>query len=616
MTHLLEKTVRSSQIANGKLAQADLVRFLHLRRSDMFPRPRHLKTAWGQERRVFYIGEHHLHERSRGPGVQQAAPNLRVVTPYLLTWEPEEKPYLIELCKTLFPEYAIFDYIFRYYSPMFIHFIRDFQSLYGENEGEIVSLLSQTTWDATWAWMKSLIQAELEKQGSPSAFTSLAVTPDDGTAQNNLSDGIPDSDMKKNIKLITADDFLPTRKPKPGNGNGHKPRPFDFLIVGAGFAGSVLAERLARGSGQNVLVIDQRNHIAGNAYDHYDQHGLLVHKYGPHIFHTNSKEVFAYLSQFTEWRPYEHRVRASVDGQLVPIPINLDTVNLLYGLNLTSFELQDWFDSVAEQVEQIKTSEDVVVSKVGHELYEKFFRNYTRKQWGLDPSELDASVTARVPVRLNRDDRYFGDTFQSMPRYGYTKMFENILDHPRIKVMLNTSYRDIVDMVPHRKVIFTGPVDEYFDHRFGRLPYRSLEFEFRTFDENLRQPVAVINYPNEHAYTRATEFKHLTGQEHHKTSIVYEYPCSNGDPYYPIPRPENAELYKKYKQLAEATPDVYFAGRLGTYRYYNMDQVTAQALSLYARIMGLKKNEAAGSFTPARFQIDIPCPLLVTQVID
>ena len=363
---------------------------------------------------------------------------------------------------------------------------------------------------------------------------------------------------------------------------------FDYLIVGAGFAGSVLAERLAAGSGKRVLIVDRRNHIGGNAYDHYDDAGILVHKYGPHIFHTNSTAVVEYLSRFTAWRRYEHRVRASVDGQLLPIPINLDTINQLYGLRLTAFEVEAFFASVAEPREEIRTSEDVVVARVGRELYQKFFRNYTRKQWGLDPSELDAAVTARVPTRTNRDDRYFGDTFQSMPAHGYTRMFERMLDHPNIKILLNADYREVVDVVPHREVIYTGPVDEYFDFRYGKLPYRSLEFRHETLNEEWHQPAPVVNYPNEHEYTRVTEFKYLTGQQHPKTSIVFEYPRAEGDPYYPIPRPENAELYKRYKALADETPGVWFVGRLATYKYYNMDQVVAQALTTYAKITGAK----------------------------
>jgi UDP-galactopyranose mutase len=366
---------------------------------------------------------------------------------------------------------------------------------------------------------------------------------------------------------------------------------FDYLVVGAGFAGCVIAERLAAGLGKRVLLVDRRPHIGGNAYDHYDEHGVLVHKYGPHIFHTNSKEVFSYLSRFTEWFPYQHRVRAWVDGRLVPIPINLDTINTLYGTSFTSFQLAEFFKSVAEPRAQLKTSEDVIVSQVGRELYEKFFRNYTRKQWGCDPSELDAAVTARVPVRTNRDDRYFTDAYQAMPRHGFTRMFERMVAHPNIKILLNTDYKEIEGCVLYEEVVFTGPIDEYFDYRFGRLPYRSLSFTFETIDAPQVQPVAVVNYPNDNLYTRVTEFKHLTGQEHPKTTRVYEFPQAEGDPYYPIPRPENAALYKQYQDLAEATPGVHFVGRLGTYKYYNMDQVVAQALTTYSRIAGRRRSE-------------------------
>jgi len=360
---------------------------------------------------------------------------------------------------------------------------------------------------------------------------------------------------------------------------------FDYLIVGAGFAGSVMAERLAEDAGKKVLIIDKRPHIGGNAYDHHNEAGVLVHKYGPHIFHTNSKPVFEYLSRFTDWHPYQHRVQAWVDGQLLPIPINLETVNRMYGLNLTSFEVDAFFAKQAEKRPQIRTSEDVIVSKVGRELYEKFFRNYTRKQWDLDPSELDAQVTARVPVRTNRDDRYFTDTYQAMPKHGLTRMFEKMLAHPNIKILLNADYREVQKMIPHKEVIYTGPVDEYFDYRYGRLPYRSLQFDFQTLNKEWHQPVAVINYPNENLYTRVTEFKHLTGQEHPKTTLVYEYPTSGGDPYYPIPRAENNELYRKYQMLAASTRGVHFSGRLGTYKYYNMDQVVAQSLALYSKIV-------------------------------
>lgn len=360
---------------------------------------------------------------------------------------------------------------------------------------------------------------------------------------------------------------------------------FDYLIVGAGFAGSVLAERLANLTNKKILVIDKRDHIGGNAYDYYNNDGILIHKYGPHIFHTNSKEVFEYLGQFTPWRPYEHKVLASVDGQLVPVPINLNTINQLYGLNLSSSEVEDFFASKAEKVAGVKTSEDVVVSKVGRELYEKFFRGYTRKMWDLDPSELDASVTARVPTRTNRDDRYFTDTYQAMPLYGYTQMFRNMLTHPNIKIMLNTDYKEIIDTIPFKNLIFTGPVDEYFNYCYGKLPYRSLEFKFETIDGEVFQPTGTVNYPNEQLYTRITDFKYLTGQKHPKTAVVYEFPKAEGDPYYPVPRPENAELYKKYQQLAASMKNTYFVGRLATYKYYNMDQVVAQALTTFKKIV-------------------------------
>jgi UDP-galactopyranose mutase len=380
-------------------------------------------------------------------------------------------------------------------------------------------------------------------------------------------------------------------------------KPYDYLIVGAGFAGSVLAERLARGSGKRVLVIDKRSHIGGNAYDEKDAAGVLMHRYGPHIFHTNSEEIFKYLSQFTKWRPYEHRVLADIRGLLVPMPINRTTLNELYNLELaTDEEAEAYLASRAEPVEKIVTSEDVVVSKVGRELYETFFQGYTRKQWGLDPSQLDKSVTARVPTRTNRDDRYFGDEFQFMPKHGYTRMFERMVRHPNIHVMTQTDYRDVKDVVPHRRVIYTGPIDEYFGFRFGRLPYRSLRFEHLVLDKPWHQPVAVVNYPQTNDYTRVTEYKHLTGQEHARTALTYEYPSAEGDPYYPIPKPENQELFKTYERLALATPDVWFVGRLATYRYYNMDQIVGQALATFRRI-----NEAVPAESQAS-SITIPSP--------
>ncbi|GAB3417832.1 UDP-galactopyranose mutase [Niabella aquatica] len=364
---------------------------------------------------------------------------------------------------------------------------------------------------------------------------------------------------------------------------------FDYLIVGCGFAGSVLAERLASQLNKKVLIIDKRNHVGGNAFDYYNEQGILVHKYGPHIFHTNSKEIFLYLGQFTQWRPYEHHVLASVDGQLVPVPINLNTINALYNLNLDTSSVETYLKSRSEHVVSVATAEDVVVNSVGKDLYEKFFKTYTQKQWDMDPSELDSSVTARVPARYNRDNRYFTDTYQAMPLHGYTKMFNNMLSHKNIHIMLNTDYKDVKDSLPHKATIFTGPVDYFFDYCYGKLPYRSIDFSFETLETESFQPCATVNYPQTNLYTRITEFKKLTGQVHPKTTIVYEYPTDNGDPYYPIPRKENQALYNKYKALAQSFPNVYFTGRLGTYKYYNMDQVVAQSLTLFKKMASMQK---------------------------
>jgi len=361
---------------------------------------------------------------------------------------------------------------------------------------------------------------------------------------------------------------------------------FDWLVVGAGFAGSVLAERLAEVRNETVLVIDRRDHVGGNAHDCLDRAGILIHRYGPHIFHTNAERVLKHLSRFTQWRPYEHRVLGMVDGRLVPIPINRTTINTLYGLDLPDdAAVEAFFQSRAEHVPEIRTSRDVVVSRVGRELYEKFFQGYTRKQWDLDPSELDKSVTARVPVRTNEDDRYFTDRFQCMPSDGYTAMFRRMLDHPNITVETGRDFAEFRDRGIARRIVFTGPVDEYFGHVLGRLPYRSLRFEHEILDKPWFQAVGTVNYPSEDVpYTRVSEWKHLTGQRHGKTSIVTEYPSAEGDPYYPIPRPENQALYKRYEAMADAARDVWFVGRLATYRYYNMDQVVAQALSRFDEI--------------------------------
>ena len=343
-------------------------------------------------------------------------------------------------------------------------------------------------------------------------------------------------------------------------------------------------------AGHKVLVMDRRKHIAGNAYDVKDEHGILIHQYGPHIFHTNSERIFNYLSQFTQWRPYEHRVRGVVNGQEYPFPINRDTLNQLYDLDLTEEEAAEYFEKVREPKEKVLTSEDVVLNSVGRDLYEKFFLNYTKKQWGLDPSKLKAGVAARIPTRTNTDDRYFTDTYQAMPLHGYTAMFENMLNHPNITVKLSTDYKDLLAQgVEYDHLIYTGCIDEFYDYKFGKLPYRSLRFEHQHLENTEQyQSVGTINYPNDFEFTRITEFKHLTGQQHPATSIVREYPTAEGDPYYPIPRDENEALFKKYKSLADCEKNVTFVGRLAEYRYYNMDQVVGAALNAVDKILERK----------------------------
>lgn len=351
-----------------------------------------------------------------------------------------------------------------------------------------------------------------------------------------------------------------------------------ILVVGAGFAGSIVARELAD-AGHKVLVIDKRPHIAGNAYDCIDDHGVLVHPYGPHIFHANSKRIIEYLSRFTDWHFYEHRVLAQVEGQLLPIPINRTTLTRLYGRQLDEAGAAAWIDRVRVPREAIHNSEDVVLNSVGHDLCEKFFRGYTRKQWGLDLSELSAGVAARIPTRTNDDDRYFTDTYQFMPANGYTRMFERLLDHPNIEVRLESDYFSLRNTLAPTHTVYTGPIDAFFDYRYGKLPYRSLRFEHEHIPAiDYFQPVGTVNYPNDFEFTRITEFKHLTGQLHSGTSTVREYPQAEGEPFYPIPRPENEELFKRYEALAKERSDATFVGRLAQYRYYNMDQVVGAAL--------------------------------------
>ena len=378
------------------------------------------------------------------------------------------------------------------------------------------------------------------------------------------------------------------RRPAVPRPRRARPRP-DVTICGAGFAGAVMARQLAEQSGKRVLVVDRRDHIGGNAFDEQNADGLLIHRYGPHIFHTNATEVVDFLSRFTEWRPYAHRVLADLGDRRVPMPINRTTLNMLYDAGLTGdADTAAFLAARARPVDPIRTARDVVVSAVGDDLYRLFFEGYTRKQWGLDPSQLDPSVTARVPTRTDTDDRYFTDRFQAMPRDGYTAMFARMLDHPGIDVRTGTDFHDIDPADRGALTVYTGPIDAYFGHRFGALPYRSLTFAHETLPQRQFQPVGVVNYPDPDVpFTRITEYKHLTGQDHPMTAITREYPSDRGDPYYPIPCPENQTLFRRYQALADAEPNVIFAGRLGSYRYYNMDQVVAQALALHRRMMAV-----------------------------
>lgn len=359
---------------------------------------------------------------------------------------------------------------------------------------------------------------------------------------------------------------------------------YDYLIVGAGLAGCTIAERCASQANKKVLIVDKRSHIAGNCYDYYNEDGILIHQYGPHIFHTVKKEVWDYLSQFTEWRHYHHRVLAYVDGMYLPIPINLNTINFLYGLNLTLDELEDFLAKARKKTKNSNSAE-LVIGQVGEDLYEKFFKGYSTKQWGMDPSRLDPSVCGRVSVRKSRDDRYFTDPYQGLPRRGYTEMVKNMISHPNIGILLKTDYREIVDSIRFDRLVYTGPIDYFFDYMHGKLPYRSLWFRFETLEMETFQPVAQVNYPNDYDFTRITEFKHLTGQDHRRTTIAYEYPTGDGDPYYPIIAPENIEVYKRYEKEARKLKSVYFVGRLAEYKYYNMDVVVASALETAAKLL-------------------------------
>lgn len=379
---------------------------------------------------------------------------------------------------------------------------------------------------------------------------------------------------------------------------------FDFIIVGAGLSGSVMAERIARVMDRKVLVIEKRSHVAGNVYDRFDEKGILIHQYGPHIFHTKLRHVWDYLSRFTEWRFYHHRVLGHIDGRLAPIPFNLNTLHqLLPGKMADRLEdklVRTFGFPTKVPILKLRESDDDELKMLADYIYEKVFLHYTTKQWGMRPEDLDPSVTGRVPVSISRDDRYFQDAYQGMPAHGYTAMIERMLDHPNIKLLLNTDYREVLETdwadgtvklfgQPFAgKLIFTGKIDELFEYEFGELPYRSLRFEFETIRQEQYQPVGTVNYPNEYAFTRITEFKHLTGQRHPYTTIVREYPQvyekdvpGRDIPYYPIPRPENQERYKLYLRKAQQFDRLILLGRLAEYTYYDMDACVAKALKVF-----------------------------------
>ncbi|MGB9980282.1 UDP-galactopyranose mutase [Methanobacterium sp.] len=376
---------------------------------------------------------------------------------------------------------------------------------------------------------------------------------------------------------------------------------FDYVVIGAGFAGSVIAERIANTLNKKVLIIEKRNHIGGNCFDYYDKNGILVHKYGPHIFHTQMKHVWNYISQFTEWYTYTHYVLGYIDNKYVPIPFNLNTLEQLLPKEKADYLkeklIQNFSENVKIPILELRKTDDKDLQVLADFIYQKVFLNYTRKQWGMEPEELDSSVTARVPVYISRDNRYFQDKYQGMPKNGYTNLFERMLSNKNIEIMLETDFKDIIKINYDKKkiyfnknefkgkLIYTGEIDAFFEYKFGKLPYRSLKFNFETKNKDYFQEVGTINYPNDYKFTRITEFKHLTGQKNVKTTIIKEYPQKyNKDkdiPYYPIPQRENLELYEKYRKEAENYKNVFFVGRLAEYQYYNMDIVIDKSLQIF-----------------------------------
>lgn len=379
---------------------------------------------------------------------------------------------------------------------------------------------------------------------------------------------------------------------------------YDFIIVGAGFAGTILAERLASQSGKRILLIEQRDHIAGNMYDYYDEHGVLVHKYGPHLFRTNSPRVLSYISQFTDWHPYQHRVLASVQDQLVPVPFNLTSLERLLpdrAEELKALLIGEFGMDVKVPVSVLRKHADPRIREFGEFVFENVYLNYTTKQWGDKPENLDfETITARVPVHISFDDRYFQESHQALPKEGYTKMFERMLENPLIEVRLGVKSKDVLSLDESNNeirlmgepfsggVIYTGPIDELFNYKFGELPYRSLRFDLETHEMDFFQPCATVNYPNTELYTRITEYKHLMARAPEKTTIMKEYPQaydrnipSQNIPYYPIPKDSNAALYSKYLEVTQKFPQLMLVGRLAEYRYYDMNNIIERALDVY-----------------------------------
>lgn len=367
-------------------------------------------------------------------------------------------------------------------------------------------------------------------------------------------------------------------------------RKHDWKIIGAGFVGSTVAERIASQLNQSVLLIDRRNHIAGNAYDRVNNAGHLIHQYGPHIFHTNSTRVSNYISGFTDWMDYEHRVVGLINGRLVPIPFNLTSIDILFrasdAARLKEKLIGLYGVDKKVPILDLKKSDDPEIVDFAQFVYENVFEGYTRKQWGFGPEELSPSVTGRVPVHISYDDRYFQDTFQKMPKDGYTKLIQKMISRPEIDVDLNSSIPPNELIKDNARILYTGAIDEFFNYCYGPLEYRSLEFDFQTYKVSKHQSVAQVNYPNSHDFTRITEFKQLTGQRGDSTTVAIEYPRDHvpgiTTPYYPVPRDANKLLYDRYQKLAsEEAPHIVFAGRLADYQYYNMDQAIGRALAVF-----------------------------------